>query len=72
MIKLDNKWKTVSKDYKIVDVLGQGAGGVVVQGIHRASKKIVAIKRIDFDVERLDQFKYILREITIMRQLSQI
>ena len=30
MIKLDNKWKTVSKDYKIVDVLGQGAGGVVV------------------------------------------
>ena len=50
-MKLDSKWKTVSKDYKIVDIIGQGSGGLVVQAVHRESKKIVAVKRIDFDIE---------------------
>jgi serine/threonine protein kinase len=48
MIKLDSKWKSVSKGYKIVEVLGQGSSGIVVQAIHRENKKVVAIKRIDF------------------------
>ena len=67
MIKLDSKWKTVSKEYKIVEVLGQGSGGLVVQAVHRENKKVVAIKRIDFEFENLNEVKYILREITILR-----
>jgi hypothetical protein len=35
MLKLDSKWKTVSEDYKILDVLGQGSGGLVVKAMHR-------------------------------------
>jgi len=26
-MSLDSSWKSVSKDYKIVDVVGQGSGG---------------------------------------------
>lgn len=70
MLKLDSKWKTVSEDYKILDVLGQGSGGLVVKAMHRQTKKLVAVKRIDFDIEKLNEIKYLLREITIMRQLT--
>lgn len=34
-MSLDSSWKTVSKDYKIVDVLGQGSGGQVVKAMNR-------------------------------------
>tara|TARA_B110000285_G_C14913556_1_gene509127 strand:- start:638 stop:850 length:213 start_codon:yes stop_codon:yes gene_type:complete len=70
MLKLDSRWKTVSVDYKILEVLGQGSGGLVVKAMHRESKKLVAVKRIDFDIEKLNEIKYLLREITIMRQLT--
>ena len=48
MLKLDSKWNTVSKDYKILGLIGQGAGGMVVQAMNRETKKMVAVKRIDF------------------------
>ena len=71
-MSLDSSWKTVSKDYKIVDVIGQGSGGQVVKAMNRQSKTIVAVKRIECGFDNLQYMKYILREISIMRQLSSI
>lgn len=66
-MSLDSSWKTVSKDYKIVDVIGQGSGGQVVKAMNRQSKTIVAVKRIECGFDNLQYMKYILREISIMR-----
>ena len=71
-MSLDSSWKTVSKDYKIVDVVGQGSGGQVVKAMNRNSKVVVAVKRIECGFDNLQYMKYILREISIMRQLSTI
>ena len=71
-MSLDSSWKTVSKDYKIVDVIGQGSGGQVVKAMNRQSKTVVAVKRIECGFDNLQYMKYILREISIMRQLSSI
>ena len=53
MLKLDSDWKTVTQDYRLLEVLGQGSGGIVVKAIHKASNKIVAVKRIDVNVKNL-------------------
>ena len=71
-MSLDSSWKSVSKDYKIVDVVGQGSGGQVVKAMNRNSKVVVAVKRIECGFDNLQYMKYILREISIMRQLSTI
>jgi serine/threonine protein kinase len=72
MKKLDRSWITVKKDYKLLYVLGQGSYGQVVKATHRVTKKIVAIKNIKCTFDDLTHMKYVLREITILRQLSLI
>ena len=39
MNKLDNSWKTVKENYKLVAVLGEGGGGQVVKARHRKTNK---------------------------------
>ena len=70
MKKLDSSWRTVKKDFKLLDVLGEGAYGQVVKAVHRESKKIVAIKNVSCSFSDLKHMKYVLREITILRQFS--
>ena len=67
MKKLEGSWHTVKKDYKLLDVLGEGVYGQVVKAVHRVSKKIVAIKNVSCSFDDLTHMKYVLREITILR-----
>ena len=66
-MKLDSSWKAVKNDYKIVEVIGEGGDRQVVKGVHRESKVVVVIKKIDCGFMDLEFMKYVLREITIMR-----
>ena len=67
MKKLDSSWKELTKDYKITSVLGQGVEGLVLKAVHRATKKKCAIKKIECSFNNMNQMRYILREITILR-----
>ena len=72
MKKLSSSWKAIKKDYKITEVLGEGSGGQIIKGRHRQSNKFVAIKKIDCSFEDPHYMKYVLRELSILRQLSEI
>ena len=67
MQKLSATWKTPKENYKLTEVLGEGTGGQVVKAYHRQSKKEVAIKKIDIDLDDENHLKYIIREISILR-----
>ena len=69
MTKLDSSWKTVKDKFKIVEVIGEGSYGQVVRAIERETKKVVAIKRISCSSSKMT---YVLREISILKQLSQM
>lgn len=44
---LNKAWKTVSVDYKIIKLIGEGAYGQVAKAKNRNSGDIVAIKMIN-------------------------
>jgi len=44
---------------------------MVIKAIHRVNKISVAIKRVPCTFDDMNHMKYLLREITIMRQLSE-
>jgi serine/threonine protein kinase len=67
MQKLNSSWKSLQKDYKLLEVVGEGANGMIVKARHRATKKYVAIKKIDCSFKDLVHMKYVLRELTILR-----
>ena len=50
--------------------MGEGAGGMVLKASDRKNKQVYAIKKIDCSFNDLYHMKYVLREITILRQLS--
>ena len=58
--------------YKVGKVLGQGAFGKVNLGLHRLTRKLVAIKSIDLKVMREDDRKHerMMREIDILKILK--
>lgn len=37
---------SVGRDYQVINVIGEGAYGVVVRAVHRASNREVAIKKV--------------------------
>jgi len=43
---------------------------MVVKAVQRVNKITVAIKRVECTFDDINHMKYLLREITIMRQLS--
>jgi len=70
MEKIDHTWKHLKKNYKLTNILGQGQYGLVIKGKHRENKQDVAIKKIVCNFKDLNYMKYVMREITILRQLS--
>jgi serine/threonine protein kinase len=70
MDKIDSSWKQLQKEYKLTKMIGQGSYGIVIKGKNRETKKEVAIKKVKCDLKNLKQIKYVMREITIMRQLT--
>lgn len=57
------------RDYKVKEVLGEGAYGVVALGVHRKSQKVVAIKKIQ-PFQRTLFCLRTLREIKFLRQFN--
>ena len=66
-MKLNSEWKATKEIFKLTEVLGEGSGGQVVKAVHRTSKAVVAIKKINCSFNDLHHMKYVLREITILR-----
>ena len=70
MYHLDSSWKIIKEDFKIVEKIGCGVSGDVVKAIHREAKVKVAIKKIKCSIKDLFHLKFVLREISILRQLT--
>ena len=58
--------------YKVLNLAGQGAYGVVLKAMCRETKKTVAIKHISEAYVDPYTFKKVLREIQILTQLSKM
>ena len=70
VVELSEEWNSVTATYKIKKLLGEGSYGQVVLGKDRKTRKKVAIKYIkDYDQHEYDCVK-ILREIQILKELS--
>jgi mitogen-activated protein kinase 1/3 len=64
------EWKTVMGVYKPIGILGAGSYGHVIEAQHIKTKKKVAIKRVTSLFEDLVDTKRILREITLLKFMS--
>jgi len=71
--KLDKKeWEPVRATYKIMEAIGQGAYGMVVRAKHRITQTRVAIKMQRVPLTTDYSVKKIIREIALMRQLTEM
>ena len=69
--KLDKTWTALKQDYKLTEIMGNGSFGQVVKATHRETKNVFAIKRICFDPSKETHLRKIIREITLLRKLSE-
>jgi len=67
-----SKFKHISKDYYLDDILGEGSYGSVVKAIRKTDKTQVAVKRISKLFENVIETKKILREIYLLNTLNHI
>ena len=71
-LDLPRPWQFIAKSYTLDGVLGQGSYGTVMKGVCKATGQAVAIKfisgfsRWDYDCVK------VIREIQILRKLSQM
>lgn len=68
---ISKDWDLLLKDYKILELLGNGAFGTVVKALDRKSDKLVAIKLIKNFNKTSYKCRQVLREIIVLRKLSQ-
>jgi len=68
--KLSHHWNYVTKDYKLIKVSGEGSFGKVVRATHRETKTNVAIKFIPCKFKDKHACRYIIRELSILRQFA--
>ena len=72
MESLNLQWNDVREKYKIIEILGKGAYGTVVKAIDRKSERLVAIKLINGLSASSYDARKVLREVKILRKLSEI
>jgi serine/threonine protein kinase len=60
----------VQQDYELESILGSGSFGTVTKAKHRISGKVVAIKHIPNAFRNSYTSRKVLREIVILRKLS--
>ena len=62
---MSKEWDAVRESYKLLEVIGDGAAGIVLKAIHRTSKTIVAIKYLKVSYKEEEQYvlKKLLREL---------
>ena len=69
---LHKDWNVIAKSYTLDGVLGQGSYGTVMKGVCKITGQVVAIKYISgFSKWDYDCVK-VIREIQILRELSQM
>jgi len=67
----DSVWDEFNgKTYQIMDKLGMGAYGTVVQALHKSSGVTYAIKMIDCIQKDTYMLRKVIRELFVMRKLS--
>ena len=67
----DATWQCILEDYQIKNLIGAGSYGEVMKAKHKQSQIKVAIKKINIPVNAsIHLYKCIIREISILRQLS--
>ena len=69
---LEKEFNYVKKKYKLLSDLGQGTYGKVLLAKHRDTKQHVAIKFIKTDFKNSIMCRDLIREISILRQLSEL
>ena len=69
-LSLSRKWYALKQDYKLIEVLGVGSFGEVLRAKHRKSGKDVAIKFMKTRKNCIVTSRYIIRELSLLRQLK--
>ena len=64
---LSKHWKYVNKDFKLIDVLGEGTFGKVIHAKRRTTKQEVAIKFVKCDLTNTLACRNLIRELGILR-----
>ena len=72
MPSLDPVWQIIKPDYKLLSILGQGTFGQVIHAMHRESRTNVAIKFIKTKFDNQVECKNIFRELSLLRQFSEM
>jgi mitogen-activated protein kinase 1/3 len=68
--KLNSKWKQLKGKYKLINIIGEGTFGQVVQAKERDTGANCAIKFIQTDFKDTNSVRNIIRELQILRQFS--
>ena len=71
-LKLSSNWGCVQVDYNLLKLCGSGSFGQVVEVQRKSDNRLFAVKRIKRAFNDLYLAKKVLREITILRQLSKL
>ena len=67
---LDPTWKQVMRFYEPMDFIGKGSFGQVIKAKSKATGNIVAIKLIKDLFKNADYSLYVLRELTLLHELT--
>jgi serine/threonine protein kinase len=62
----------IKKNYRIKEFIGSGSYGKVYRAKNRHTKQVCAIKHVQGFLENDEHAKMMVRELTILRKLSQI
>lgn len=62
--------RKVQHDYHLLDVIGEGAHGTVVKGVHQGTGQIVALKRLSRFSARGTRQTYAQKEIHQQREIA--
>ena len=62
--------KMIEKDYRILEILGQGAFSVVYKAEHKVTKQIRCIKKIEMSNFTKSQEENIMNEIKVLKKID--
>lgn len=63
-------FEAIKQKYEVLEIIGEGAFGQIAKAKKRMTGKIYAIKRISSVFSSLYKAKQVMREISILHQLS--
>ena len=69
-ITLDPQWGKVQEKYELLELIGKGTFGEIVKAMCKQSGEIVAIKYMHSGFHSPITIQKMIREVTILKQLS--